>query len=205
MILEQRGPLRVLRLEDADEALRYRAGFVGAYQTVFSGPPYNERFFPSEAASVLRRAVETPDHIVLVVVKGRSSVVAFGIGVPLSSRPDVSRSMQGLVPAEHSFYLAELGVLNQYRSQGLGKMLVEHRLRLIDRQKYSHVLLRTSLRRDGAMSIYEELGFEDMGVYMEVASRRTDGSVRTDRRLFLSRVLASEAAEEPISVSPTDG
>jgi len=201
VLLEQRGPLRVLRMDDADDALRYRAGFVGAYQTIFSGAPYHERFFPSEAASVLRRAVETRDHIVLLVVKGRSSVVAFGIGVPLSSRPDVARSMQGLVPADHSFYLAELGVLDRYRGQGLGKRLVEERLKLIDRQKYSHVLLRTSLRRDGAMSIYEELGFEDMGVYMEVASRRNDGGVRTDRRLFLSRVLAHEEADEPLSVT----
>jgi hypothetical protein len=37
--------------------------------------------------------------------------------------------------------------------------------------------------------MYLKRGFQDIGVYMEVHSRRIDGQVTTDRRLFLSQVL----------------
>ena len=49
--------------------------------------------------------------------------------------------------------------------------------------------------------MYMRMGFEDIGVYTEVHSRRIDGRVSTDRRLFLSKVLVgpsrSEIAEAP--------
>ncbi len=55
--------------------------------------------------------------------------------------------------------------------------------------------LRTSASRDGAYEMFRGLGFEDMGVYMEVTSRRIDGSVSTDRRLFLTRPVNAEDSE----------
>jgi hypothetical protein len=38
--------------------------------------------------------------------------------------------------------------------------------------------------------MYLDMGFDDIGVYTEVHSRRTDGRVSTDRRLFLSKMLS---------------
>ncbi|MDP6935069.1 MAG: hypothetical protein QGG40_19255, partial [Myxococcota bacterium] len=89
----------------------FRASFAGAYQDIFSEPPYNERFFPSEAEAVFQRLVRAPDNITLVAVKGRSKVVAFGIGVPCTTKPAIARQLRGLVPVGHTFCLAELGVL----------------------------------------------------------------------------------------------
>ena len=37
-----------------DDADTWRAGFTGVYQTVFSGYPYYERYYPSEAEGVWR-------------------------------------------------------------------------------------------------------------------------------------------------------
>ena len=81
----------------------------------------------------------------------------------------------------------EARVLREWRGQGLGGAMVDERLRFVDGNKYSHVLLRTST--SAGYALYESRGFEDMGVYMEVRSRRVSGSVSTDRRLFLSKVL----------------
>ena len=181
--------IRICHIQSPTEALLYRASFVGAYQTVFSQPPYSERFYPDEAQSVLQRMLETPNQITLLAVSGRSTVVGFGMGVPLVSRPDVSRHMHGLLPVDHTFYLAELGVLPAYRGNGLGRELVRKRLEMVNTDRFSHAVLRTSVSRDAAQNLYLELGFEDIGVYMEVRSRRIDGSVRSDRRLFLSKVL----------------
>ena len=51
------------------------------------------------------------------------------------------------------------------------------------------MILRTSAVKNATYEMYKRLGFEDTGVYMEVKSRKNDGTQRTDRRLFLSRVV----------------
>jgi ribosomal protein S18 acetylase RimI-like enzyme len=189
MLLEEKGGVQIVRLSRPEEVVPFRPSFVGAYQTIFAEGPYFERFYPSEAAAVLTRVLQTPDHVALLATKGATGVAGFGFALPLASRPHVASQMQGLLPIQHTFYLAELGVLGEYRNHGLGRSLVEHRLAAIDRQKFTHVVLRTSISRDGSYDLYSRLGFEDIGVYMEVPSRRLNGQVTTDRRLFLSLVL----------------
>lgn len=192
-LVEREDGLRIVRVHDPDDAAPYRASFAGAYQDIFSGPPYFERFYASEALGILDGFLRTPDHITLLVLRGDARVVAFGVGVPLLTRPDIARSLRGLVPPRHVFYLAELGVQDAFRGRGLGKQLVDLRLSLVDTPRYTHALLRTTASRKGAYEMYMHMGFEDMGVYMEVPARRVDGTVTTDRRLFLSKVLAGGA------------
>jgi len=181
--------VKILQVSRPEQIIPFRASFVGAYQTIFSEPPYNERFYPNEAEGILRRVLQTRDHIALLAIRGKGQVVGFGFGVPLSARADVARHMHGLIPVDHTFYLAELGVLNGYRSMGLGQELIRQRLERLNKERFSHVLLRTSAARNKATDIYIDLGFEDMGVYMNVSHRRVDGGVRSDRRLFYSKVL----------------
>jgi GNAT superfamily N-acetyltransferase len=179
----------VIRIADASAAEPWHAAFAGAYQAIWSEPPYNERYTPDEAASVLRRALQVPDHITLLAVRESGVCAGFGIAFPVVSKPDVVRDIRGLLPIEHTFYFAELGVVDRWRNTGLGRELVELRLQLIDHHRYTHVLLRTSATRNAAYDMYKGLGFEDTGVYMEVSSRRTDGSTRSDRRLFMAKVV----------------
>ena len=187
---------RILRIESPEEAAPYVASFAGTYQDIFSEPPYNERFYPNEAQGVLSSFLAVPENVTLLAVKGEFTVVGFGIGVPAASRPDIARELRGLLPVGHTWYLAELGVLGSWRSRGLGRELVRHRLELIDRQRYTHAVLRASAVRNASYEMYLSLGFDDIGVYMEVPARRVDGSVSTDRRLFLSKVLSAEDVGE---------
>ena len=190
ILLERPDGIRIVRIGSPDEALPYRASFAGAYQDIFSEPPYNERYFPSEAQAILRRYLSTPENICMLAIRGRAKVVGFGIGVPANSKPDIARDLRGLLPVPHSYYLAELGVLESARGVGLGKTLVTQRLELIDHQKYTHVVLRVSAVRNRSYDMYMDMGFDDIGVYTEVHSRRTDGRVSTDRRLFMSKLLS---------------
>ena len=190
ILLERPDGIRIVRIASPDEAVPDRASFAGAYQDIFSEPPYNERYFPSEAQAILRRYLSTPENICMLAVRGRAKVVGFGIGVPASSKPDIARDLRGLLPVPHSYYLAELGVLESARGAGLGKTLVTQRLDLIDHQKYTHVVLRVSAVRNRSYDMYMDMGFDDIGVYTEVHSRRTDGRVSTDRRLFMSKLLS---------------
>lgn len=179
----------IIRIADAAAAEPWHAAFAGAYQAIWSEPPYNERYTPDEAGAVLRRALQVPDHITLLAVRDSGVCTGFGIAFPVAAKPDVVRDIRGLLSIEHTFYFAELGVVDRWRNTGLGRQLVELRLQLIDHHRFTHVLLRTSATRNAAYDMYKGLGFEDTGVYMEVPSRRVDGSTRTDRRLFMARVV----------------
>lgn len=189
IVLERPDGIRIVRISTPEEALPYRASFAGAYQDIFSEPPYNERFFPSEAQGILQRYLQTPENICLFAVRGKTKVVGFGVGVPAASKPDIARDIRGLLPVAHSYYLAELGVLESARGKGIGKTLVRERLELIEHQKFTHVVLRVSAVRNRSYDMYLAMDFDDIGVYTEVHSRRVDGRVSTDRRLFLSKLL----------------
>ncbi len=198
-ILEERDDgVRIIRVRTLAEAAPYRASFAGAYQAIFAEPPYRERFFPSEAQAILRSSIETPGNITILAVRGITQVVGFGMGLPAGARGDVKRELRGLLGIPQTFYMAELGVLPAWRGAGLGKALTRHRLRLVDRRCFTNVILRTSALRTASYEMYVKLGFEDMGVYMEVPARRTDGTVSTDRRLFLCKVVprAEQLGEE---------
>ena len=190
MVITELDDITIQRIETPEEVARWRAAFTGAYQTIFSGFPYFERFYPSEAEGVYRKLTSTPNQITLIATRGESSVVGFGVGIPLRYHSAVAQELDGLVPIRHAFYLAELGVLPEYRGRRVGRTLVRERLRLIDRGTFSHVLLRVSTNNTPSSEMYRAMGFEDMGVYMDVNAMRTNGRVSSDRRFFMSRVLS---------------
>ena len=190
-LLEHRDNIDIIRLYTKEDALPYRASFVGSYQSIFAEPPYNERFYPTEAEAILDKNLQTPENITLLAVM-YETVVGFAFAVPVLGSNTITGNLRGLVPLAHTFYLAELGVLDMYRRKGLGRSLTQWRLDLIDASSYSDVVLRTSVVKDSSYQMYRSMNFVDMGVYTEVSSRRTDGMVRTDRRLFLTRQISQE-------------
>jgi len=186
--LRQRGAF-LLKAEKMADLRSYKASFVGVYQAVFSEQPYSQRLFPIEAQAVLKRNLETAGHSSLFLVMGATQVLGFGLGVPLDSRQDACRELRGLLDVSHTYYLSEFGVLPKYRERGLGRLILERRLEEIDRDIFSHAVVRISTADDAARHLYSKLGFEEVGVFQEVMGRRNDGSVRSDRRMFLSKVL----------------
>jgi ribosomal protein S18 acetylase RimI-like enzyme len=199
MLIAELDDIAIRRIVTREDVARFRAGFIGAYQTVFSGFPYFERFYPSEAEGIYRKLTSIEQGICLVATRGETQVVGFSAAIPLAAKPDVATHLSGLVPLKHTFYLAELGVLEQYRAKRIGRTLVQQRLQLIEPQRYSHVVLRVSMNHNPSSEMYRAMGFEDMGVHMDVRAMRTDGKVTTDRRMFMSRLLSQvnlEAAED---------
>lgn len=179
----------IRRIATPEEAERWRSGVVAGYMKVFSGFPYYERWHPAEAEAIYDRLVTTPGGVVLVATVNHE-VAGFSAAIPLVAKPSVANQLTGLVPLRHTFYLAELGVLSEHRGRGIGRTLVRERIRRIDRDQFSHVVLRISANNTPSGEMYKALGFTDMGVYMDVQSVRTDGERKSDRRLFLSRVLS---------------
>ena len=181
--------IAIRQIQSREEADRWRDGVVAGYIKVFSGFPYYERWYPAEAERIYDTLLSTPGSVVLVATVNHE-VAGFAAAIPLVHKPSVANQLTGLVPLRHTFYLAELGVLEEYRGRRIGRTLVRERIRRIDRNQYSHVVLRISANNTPSGEMYKALGFTDMGVYMDVHSVRTDGERKSDRRLFLSRVLS---------------
>lgn len=189
-VLEERPDgVRIIRVRTSADAAPYRASFAGAYQDIFSEPPYNERMYPEEASGVLKQHLDHRDNIVLLAVSGRARVLGFCISVPVEVRADIARELRGLIPIQQTHYLADIGVLSAGRGTGLGSALMNWLFELLDLRRFRHMVLRTSAVRNTSYEMYMRRDFIDMGVYMEVGARRQSGKVTTDRRLFLHKVL----------------
>lgn len=182
--------VRLVHVTDDDARRRWRAGFIGAYQTVFAGAPFFERFGPADAEAVWSRLTGLPGSITMVAISPSDKLVGFGIGIPLAGQRDVARRLDGLVSVPHTYYLAELGVLPAYRGRGIAHRLVRARLARVDRDRFRAVVLRSPAARAGSYPLYTPLGFEDMGETMDVSNLRTDGRVTSDRRVFLHCVIS---------------
>ena len=178
----------------AEDIALWRPGFIAAYLKIFEEPPYLEDYTEAEAGAVWDYLTRCREHVTLVAAQG-DQVVGFGIAIPLAQTRKVAAALAGLVPDKHTFYLAEMGILPAWRGLGLGRVLIRERIKHMDSDRYSHVVLRVPLEGGSSGELYRALGFEDMGVYMDVENRRTDGAVRTDRRMFMSRVLSQVDVE----------
>jgi ribosomal protein S18 acetylase RimI-like enzyme len=184
--------IQVLRCTSPDDMDSIVSSFIDAYLHIFSEAPYFEQFFPEEVQAILEQNLRAPENITLFAIdtnEPNNPVIGFSFAIPVIARPDVSRQLRGLLPIRNTFYFSELGITPKYRRRGLGKLLTNLRIEHIDIQKYTHVVLRTSIEKDASQEMYQKMHFEDMGVYCQVTSRKNDGELRTDKRLFLSRLL----------------
>ena len=186
----------VHRVETPEDVQRFRDAFVASYREIFAGKPYEEEFSEQESETIYRRLTSARGQITLLVLDQKQKVMAFGVAIPLSEGGQAAQELAGLVPRRHTMYLAELGVHPQARGRKLAKLLVKMRLALIDRDRYSHVVLRVADGRTSSFEMYRSLEFTDMGVSMLVHQRRTDGRVRADRRHFMSRVLSQVQVQD---------
>jgi ribosomal protein S18 acetylase RimI-like enzyme len=194
------GPVRVVSVASEADRLRWGIGFVGAYQTVFAGAPYLERFTPDEVDGRWRRLTGLPHHLTLVAVTPRDQVVGFAMGLPLRHQRDVCTLLAGLVDVDTTFYFGELGVLPEWRGQGLGRRLMRDRLKRLPRDRFPDVVLRVSASHASDLSLYEAMGFQRMGVHMDVPNLRTDGRVRTDRRIVLHNAASQVRVDDAPAV-----
>ena len=180
----------LIAIDNAEAFEPYAESFALAFQSVFTSPPYHEQFLLPEATAVAEFHFDTKQRWTLLALLD-DTVVGFGLACSLRNYPEISRHIHGLLPPRYTHYFAELGVLTEHRQQGLGKQITQHYLKWVDQQPFNNVLMRISDTPTLANQMFVDLGFEDMGVSTEITSRKTDGSYRKDRRLFLSRLIPS--------------
>lgn len=159
-----------------------RDGFVDAFKEAFGGAPYFESYTDQEVISDIWLPHLENGSIILAHDDERSSntVVGFGCAMPLSKAPDDVREFlyqeEGSLPSDFdpakTWYMSELGVLEEYRERGLAYELVRHRLISINHGGGTHYVMRTAADGSNSRHLYERIGSSILTHEQDVSSSK---------------------------------
>lgn len=164
--------------------------FARAYQKIFSDAPYYEEY---NLEDILRDVVvahlpnnkkaPSKDQCVFIVEAGEPhEIVGFGCahGALAPTEPSIRRFLlkqenQLPFPLDRATMMSELGLLEEYRSFGLGKLLVLYRFLWARHHGYSHYVMRTADEGSKSAEMY-------MGLNANKAqfTQRVDSAVAGD-------------------------
>ncbi len=173
--------MRILDITDTDK-VPYQATDV--WREAFSRPPYMEQYTPAEAQDILIDLVGQNGDLLLGQVDGEIIAVA-----------------GGQFDGESTYWLEELAVKPELQGRGLGREIFRA---LIDRalnKVPENLALRTSTENSKALQLYESEGFTPNGKKIVVPSRRTDGRIRLDERVYLTKPNQEVDVKEPITLN----
>lgn len=160
-------------------------GLIKLYQDIFSQAPYFESFTDEKVVEIFSEYLRSG---ILFVARDGSSVLGFGAAVPISTVSDIESllSDNGIDPLT-SWYMADLGVKEETRRNGLGRKLVQKRIDSMP-PNTTTVVMRTSVDNFRSQALYKSLGFTEMkDVHQDVGQERVGGQTAYDRRLFLAK------------------
>ena len=169
------------RLEEA-----FSRNLVNLYRQIFSQPPYEEEFSENEVKSFF---YDYLNQGILFLARDLNSVIGFGAALPLENDSEIAEIARVYnIDPVNTWYMADLGVNEEYRKLGMGTKLVEARLKNFS--KGSTVLMRTSENNKDSQNIYRELGFSIVpDMIQKVERQRTDGTIKKDRRIFMKKTI----------------
>jgi len=176
---------RVQSLDKLGQALD-DGGLSSLYQSVFGEPPYCEEFTDADVREYFE---EYTNDGMLFVARGEGNVVGFSATLPITSVPEVRDIVGEAIPnVDTCQYVADLGVDQGYRREGIGKRMVMEALNQMP--DGIGVVMRTTESNIPSQNLHRALGFETVeGVYQDVEQARVDGITGIDRRIFLAKLL----------------
>lgn len=174
-----------------DEA--FETAVIGMYQRVFNDSPYQENFDYELAEEIVQGIADRDTEGFLAVDDGLP--VAFGWGEVLeaSDRSEFPERVPEEFFDGDSFYFAELGVLPDYRDQGIGKEIKRRELETVkSREDLDRGLMRTSIEEnEKKLGLDDDLGFKALEPSGEQVTEEVDtvGRDDSDLRGFFWRPL----------------
>lgn len=105
-------------------------------------------------------------EVIFLIVEEENEVIGYIFSYPYDERqkpyPETDRfwdEMSGEV-----LYIDELGVVPEYRKEGLGSKLLEETITEAEELGFDKLLLRTNPEAGGVMKLYNRHGFKDLEV-----------------------------------------
>jgi histidine racemase len=173
----------VTNTEQAIKALSQN-GLTKLYKDIFSQPPYYEIFDDNQVGDIF---LEYFKNGKIFLAKSEEKIIGFGALVPLTQEPElVTLLASSNIDISNTWYMADLGINPIDRRKGLGRLLVQKRIDAAPDN--STIIMRTSVNNFASQSLYKSLGFKQIpDAYQDVINTRTDGTIQTDKRIFLAR------------------
>lgn len=149
------------------------------YQRAFAQPPYKEVFTLVEAANNLAQLIAEGGDLLIRKLGNRT--IALAGGVP-----------QG----DGSYWIEELAVEPDFQGEGIGRQVLRDLLTTVAGRKIHSIGLRTTRNNTKALGLYASEGFAVTGAPVIVPSKRKNGRIELDERVYLSKILSSEPMKE---------
>lgn len=172
-----------------------RQGFIDAYKEAFEGPPYNERYTDQEVADEILD-LHDRDGLVMYATKS-GKLIGFGCALPFNKSPDeVQKFLQDLeesgdLPQEfdyrNSWYMSELGVLNEFRGVGAAWELIMQRMISVAHLGGSQFFMRTAAIGSNSAPMYAKCGAKPLLRLQDVSDtlQATENLTQSLHRLYL--------------------
>ncbi|MCK4635885.1 MAG: GNAT family N-acetyltransferase [Candidatus Moranbacteria bacterium] len=127
------------------------------YPEPWKEEPWNEFFTFEEVEEIIRKAFERRGFMGFVSQNNERQVVGFTWGYLMSSKSiaDYAGWNNRVNFSGDVFYLAEIGVLKDFRGEGIGFQLSKK----LSEKATKPVILRTDSCAQSAISLYKKLGF----------------------------------------------
>ncbi len=155
--------------------LAWQAPLVELYKSVFSEEPYCENFDGREQSEIIAPFTEFAEHGVVVLafaagaggLSSRESLIGFAGCIPAGKSgvaEFLSAHSDKLPPGrtiDSYMYMAELGIVRQFRGNGLGRKLIAARARETMNNpalQQPYLLVRTAKNNSNSWPIYQKLG-----------------------------------------------
>ena len=176
---------QVSSLECLREA--FESGLTRLYQDVFAAPPYFEQFSQGEVEDAFNSYTIKG---ILFLAYLNNAVVGFGAAMPFKKSSIAYLEEKFEMNLDNTWYMADLGVREDLRRKGIAKRLVQVRLDKLS--SGTMVIVRTAQTNLASQSLYSSLGFHVLSITEDINQQRQDGTVQTDRRIFMLKVIDSD-------------
>ncbi|MCI5227761.1 MAG: GNAT family N-acetyltransferase [Candidatus Electrothrix sp. AX2] len=172
--------------ENAEEISRFKAELINIYIESFSGEPYNEKFTPADVENVIHSWLHLSGGFSLIIAD-HSVVAGFIAGYNLQEEDalgEIICNCSSDLICSDIFYVADLCIAKKYRRNGYATKLIES---LLDNNiMFNEFIARTNCVNTGSQKSFIHNGFAIMNqVDQVVKSKRIDGTLQQDRRIFL--------------------
>lgn len=176
MVLEGIGDTKVIPLNVNDEYLMFET--TKLYCEIWKEAPWNEDFWKAPEVIADMKDQMKKDSSIFLVAQSNNNVVGFtwGYNVDQSGMREIcgSSSLDHLFYKKSSiFYVDELATVNSFRRKGIGAHLTQELIGEARNSGASIFCLRTDIKANVARTLYEALGFRDLGIQDKNYPNRT--------------------------------
>lgn len=172
--------------------------FVSAYKEAFGGAPYFETYSDDEVIKEVWQPHMEYGIIMIVTDEEKGGkLVGFGCAMPFAYAPDdvkkflMKLEAEGKLPREfdhrNSWYMSELGVLNDYRGLGAAWELVKQRMRSVDHSGADQFFMRTAAEGSLSKPMYIKMGSKELADLQDVSNtgQVLENKSQADHRVYL--------------------